>query len=204
MSIKVAIIDYGMGNLYSVSNTFKALGICADIIAEPKNIGSYDKLILPGVGAFGDAMEELKKKCFIDPVKAFILSGKPFLGICLGMQLLFSKSQESCGVKGLDIISGDVRKFSSRLKCPHMGWNKVERNTVAKEIFKGLKEDFYAYFCHSYYVKPRDHSVIIGKTQYGVDFASVVRLGRVYGMQFHPEKSQEKGLLLLKNFIELC
>lgn len=204
MSKKVAIIDYGMGNLYSVSNTFKALGICSEIVASSENLEAYEKLILPGVGSFGDAMQELKKRHFIEPIKHFVSSGKPFLGICLGMQLLFSGSKESPGVKGLNIIPGEVKKFSSRLKCPHMGWNKVEKCALKADVFKGLKEDLYAYFCHSYYVKPKDKTVIIGETQYGVDFASIVQFGRVYGMQFHPEKSQEKGLLLLRNFIELC
>ncbi|MFH1691759.1 MAG: imidazole glycerol phosphate synthase subunit HisH [Candidatus Omnitrophota bacterium] len=204
MSKKVAIIDYGMGNLYSVANAFKALGFASEIIASPKNLENYEKLILPGVGAFGDAMQELKNRHFIEPIKCFVDSGRPFLGICLGMQLLFSESCESPGVKGLDIIPGEVRKFSSRLKCPHMGWNKVEKCFSKAKIFKGLKEDLYTYFCHSYYVKPKDKTVIVGQTRYGVNFASIVQSGRVYGMQFHPEKSQEKGLLLLRNFIELC
>ena len=204
MQQKFAIIDYGMGNLYSVRNSFMSLGIEADIIETPGNIFSYDKLILPGVGAFGDAMKELKKRDFIAPIKDFIAICKPFLGICLGMQLLMDKSDESKGPKGLGIIAGDVRKFSSKLKCPHMGWNKIKKCSPRLNIFKGIHGDIYTYFCHSYFVKPKDKSVVIGETEYGIKFASMIKQGNVYGMQFHPEKSQEKGLKLLQNFIQLC
>lgn len=203
MGLKVAIIDYGMGNLYSVRNTFASLGIRADILQEPDRLASYDKLILPGVGAFGDAMKELKKKDFISAIKDFVVLDKPFLGICLGMQLLLDRSQESRGIKGLGIIAGDVRKFSSKLKCPHMGWNKIENLAPKSDIFKGIKGEIYTYFCHSYFVKPKDKSVVIGETEYGIRFASMIRQGNVYGMQFHPEKSQDTGLKLLQNFIHL-
>ncbi len=204
MDKRVAVIDYGMGNLYSVSNALKALGASSDIVVSPRGLDAYDKLILPGVGSFGDAMHELKKRGFVEPLKKFISSGKPFLGICLGMQLLFSKSEESRGVSGLGVIPGEVKKFSSRLKCPHMGWNEIKKSAVRDPIFKGVKGGLYAYFCHSYYVKPEDDSAAIGKTEYGIVFASMVRSGRLYGVQFHPEKSQEKGLVLLKNFLILC
>ncbi len=203
MAERVAIIDYGMGNLYSVSNTFRSLGIKAEIIDKPTGLKAYDKLILPGVGAFGDAMKELRTRKFIRPIKDFVASGKPFLGICLGMQLLLEKSEESKGVVGLGLIPGVVKKFSSKLKCPHMGWNKIQK-TPRLDIFKGLRGPIFAYFCHSYYVVPRDKSVVIGKTEYGVSFASMIKKGSVYGMQFHPEKSQEIGLKILRNFIRLC
>lgn len=204
MRVKVAIIDYGMGNLYSVRNTFAALGIRPDIIEGPDKLASYDKLILPGVGAFGDAMKELNRRGFLAPVKSFVASGKPFLGICLGMQLLLDKSEESKGIKGLSIIPGMVKKFSSKLKCPHMGWNKIEKRNPGLVVFRGIAKDFYAYFCHSYFVKPKDSSVVIGETEYGIKFASIIRHDNVYGMQFHPEKSQDIGLKLLQNFIRLC
>ncbi|MBI5872771.1 MAG: imidazole glycerol phosphate synthase subunit HisH [Candidatus Omnitrophica bacterium] len=204
MKAKVAIIDYGMGNLYSVRNSFKSLGIDADIIEGPAKILSYDKLILPGVGAFGDAMKELRERGFIAPIRDFIAAGRPFLGICLGMQLLLEKSDESRGVKGLGIIQGKVRKFSSKLKCPHMGWNGIEKLKTGLKIFKDLGPDIYTYFCHSYYVQPRLRSVVIGRTDYGIKFASIIKDGNVYGMQFHPEKSQETGLKLLRNFIRFC
>ena len=203
MRPKVAIIDYGMGNLYSVRNTFDSLGIRADIIDKPHRLMSYDKLILPGVGAFGDAMKELNRRGFIGPVEEFVAIGKPFLGICLGMQLLLEKSEESRGVKGLSIVPGEVKKFSLKLKCPHIGWNKIKKLFPRLNIFKGLKGDIYTYFCHSYFARPKDRSVVIGETQYGIKFASIIKQGNVYGMQFHPEKSQETGLNLLRNFIRL-
>jgi len=206
MSVKVAIIDYGMGNLYSVRNTFVSLGISADIIekAGDDKIFSYDKLILPGVGAFGDAMKELKKRGFIIPIKDFVGLGRPLLGICLGMQLLLDKSEESRSTVGLGIIQGVVKKFSSRLKCPHMGWNAIEARSRAGSIFKNIKSPFFAYFCHSYYARPAKRSAVIGETEYGIRFASMIQAGRVYGMQFHPEKSQEMGIKLLRNFITQC
>lgn len=204
MKPKIAIIDYGMGNLYSVRNTFASLGIKADVVDRPEAILNYDKLILPGVGAFGDAMKELKKKGLIEPIRIFAAAGRPFLGICLGMQLLLDESQESEGTPGLRIIPGRVLKFSRVLKCPHMGWNKIIKAGKGLKIFQGLGKDIYTYFCHSYYVAPRKKSVVIGKTDYGITFASVIKEGNVYGMQFHPEKSQETGLKILENFIKLC
>jgi imidazole glycerol-phosphate synthase subunit HisH len=200
---RIAIIDYGMGNLYSVRNTFASLGIKADILADPSNLMDYDKLILPGVGAFGDAMKELNSRGFIYPIKEFIAQNRPFLGICLGMQLLMDASCESKGIKGLGVISGSVKKFSSKLKCPHMGWNEIEKVSDKSGIFKGLKGAIYTYFCHSYFVLPKDKKTAIGKTKYGITFASVLKQGKIYGMQFHPEKSQEVGLKLLQNFIKL-
>ncbi|MDD5019024.1 MAG: imidazole glycerol phosphate synthase subunit HisH [Candidatus Omnitrophica bacterium] len=201
---KIAIIDYGMGNLYSVRNTLASLGIATDTIGFADRLMRYDKLILPGVGAFGDAMKELRQRGFVGPVKEYIAAGRPFLGICLGMQLLFEKSQESAGVEGLGVIAGTVRKFSGRLKIPHMGWNKIVRTSVRSRIFRSLKKDFYAYFCHSFFVAPTDKKVVIGETRYGIKFASMVEEGNVYGMQFHPEKSQDVGWTLLRNFIEIC
>lgn len=200
---RIAIIDYGMGNLYSVRNTFASLGIAADIISTPENLMSYDKLILPGVGAFGDAMQELTARGFVYPLKEFVAQNRLLLGICLGMQLLMETSDESKGVKGLGIVAGCVKKFSSRLKCPHMGWNEIEKVSDLAGIFKGFKGSLYAYFCHSYFVVPKDKKAAIGKTEYGETFASVMKQGNIYGMQFHPEKSQETGLKLLRNFILL-
>ncbi len=202
--MKVAIIDYGMGNLYSVRNTFASLGIKADIINDHRLTLGYDKLILPGVGAFGDAMAELDKRGFIGAIKEFVALGRPFLGICLGMQLLLEKSQEAKGIRGLGIIQGEARRFSSRLKCPHMGWNKIEKSGKGLKIYQGLNKDIYVYFCHSYYSCPKVKARAVGLTEYGVRFASIIKQGNVYGMQFHPEKSQDTGLKLLENFIRLC
>ena len=201
---KTAIIDYGMGNLYSVRNTFASMGMATDTVGCGRDLGRYDKLILPGVGAFGDAMKELKKRGFIAPIVDFVASGRPLIGICLGMQLLLEESEESPGMQGLGIIPGRVRKFSGKLKVPHMGWNKIKKTVRRCRIFRGLKGDIYAYFCHSYYADPDNKKVVIGETEYGVRFASMIEKGRVYGMQFHPEKSQDTGLTLLRNFIELC
>lgn len=203
--MKIAIIDYGMGNLYSVRNSFSALGAGVDIMSSPEKMKSFDKIILPGVGAFGDALKELKKRKLVEALKDFAESGKPLLGICLGMQLLFDKSQESGGLSGLGLIAGEVKRFSDRLKCPHMGWNEIERAGSSEEpIFSGIKSDIFAYFCHSYYVLPKDKSVSIGRTDYGVKFSSIIRKGRIYGVQFHPEKSQDVGLKMLDNFIRCC
>ena len=187
-------------------NTFASLGISADIIekAGGDKIFSYDKLILPGVGSFGDAMRELKKRGFIAPIKEFVGLGRPLLGICLGMQLLLESSEESKGVKGLGLIPGAVKKFSSRLKCPHMGWNAIEARPRSGNIFKNIKTPFFAYFCHSYYARPLKRSAVAGETEYGIRFASIIKEGCVYGMQFHPEKSQDIGIKLLRNFITQC
>jgi imidazole glycerol-phosphate synthase subunit HisH len=203
MGNRIAIIDYGMGNLGSVKNTLLHLGLSADVVGEPLLLGTYDKLILPGVGAFGDAMAELAQRGLIHPIKEFAATGRPFLGICLGMQLLTDKSEEASGVRGLSLIPGGVRRFSSALKCPHMGWNEIEAKKGEK-IFKGARKPIYAYFCHSYYVRPEKASQAIGTTSYGVTFASVIRRDNIIGMQFHPEKSQETGLALLKNALEQC
>lgn len=199
----IAIIDYGMGNLYSVRNTFAALGLATDIIDSGKNIMAYQKLILPGVGAFGDAMKELNRKGLTEAIKDFVSQGRPFLGICLGMQLLLDHSEESPRTKGLGIIPGIVKRFSGNLKVPHMGWNKIQVKKKGS-LFKAMPREIYTYFCHSYYVAPKDKSAVAGETEYGRRFASIVEKDRVYGMQFHPEKSQDTGLQLLRNFIELC
>lgn len=201
---KIAIIDYGMGNLYSVRNSLLALKASADILDSPKLLMSYGKVILPGVGAFGDAMRELSKRGLVDPLKEFAMQGRPFLGICLGMQLLLDKSQESKAMKGLGLIPGECRKFSGKLKVPHMGWNKISIKDRSSALFKKLPSEIYAYFCHSYYVVPKNRQTTQGETEYGVKFASIIGKGNIFGMQFHPEKSQETGLSLLRNFIEIC
>ncbi|MFA5039556.1 MAG: imidazole glycerol phosphate synthase subunit HisH [Candidatus Omnitrophota bacterium] len=203
MAAEIAIIDYGMGNLYSVSNAFAALGILTDIIGSAERVMEYRKLILPGVGAFGDAMKELNHRGLTAPLRDFAAQGRPFLGICLGMQLLLDKSQESPRVRGLGIIPGEARRFSGKLKCPHMGWNKILVKRPGP-LFDKLPEDIYTYFCHSYYAVPKDRGSVAGETEYGAAFASIIHKGSVYGMQFHPEKSQDTGLRLLRNFIEQC
>lgn len=202
----IAIVDYNMGNLASVKNAFAKLGKDTVVESNPEKFKEYDKLILPGVGAFGDAMEHLREREMINAIKEFAASGKPMLGICLGMQLLFESSHEFGEHKGLGLIKGDVRafdstKFSEPLKVPHMGWNRVF--TKEHALFKGLDQNHYLYFVHTFHVTCSDENDIIGQTEYGYKFTSAVAHNNVMGIQPHPEKSHENGLKILKNFIEL-
>ncbi len=203
MPERVVIIDYGMGNLFSVRNAFAALKVKARIAGTPRGLKGCDRLVLPGVGAFGDAMRELKKRRLIESIREIVRTGRPFLGICLGMQLLMDRSDEAPGVKGLGLVAGSVQRFGTRLKCPHIGWNEIEA-VEGQSLFTEVKRPIYAYFCHSYFVRPKRAGVTIGRTRYGSRFASIVRDGNVYGVQFHPEKSQETGLRLLENFLRRC
>jgi glutamine amidotransferase len=195
-----------MGNLASVINAFAKVGADATLESDPAKLETYDKLILPGVGAFGDAMEHLKKNGMDKAVKAFAATGKPLLGICLGMQLLFESSEEFGDTKGLGLIPGkvvafDESKFDHSLKVPHMGWNElfVQKETA---LFSEMKKDFYLYFVHSFHAVC-DDKYAIGKTHYGYEFVSAVQNGNIYGIQPHPEKSHENGLRIIKNFTTL-
>jgi len=200
----IQIVDYGMGNLRSVQKAFERLSVPAAICTRPAEIADCDKLILPGVGAFRDAIAELHRQEFIEPIKAHISAGKPFLGICLGLQLLFDVSYEDGTWEGLGVVRGKVVRFPepSALKVPHMGWNAV---LAAPEcpLFASIPPASYYYFVHSYYVVPDDESVVVGRTEYGQTFASVIQRGNMFATQFHPEKSQKLGLQLLKNFAGL-
>jgi len=204
----IAIIDYGMGNLRSVQKAIEKIGGTAIITNSPLKIITASAVILPGVGAFPDAISQLKKLQLDSIVYRVIESKKPFLGICLGMQLLFTKSYEHGECEGLNIIPGEVIKFPDALKVPHIGWNTIQR-TEGKEqkaeilLLQDIPDNSYFYFVHSYYVKPADESVIATTTRYGLEFASVICQGNVYGTQFHPEKSQALGLKILKNFLTL-
>ncbi len=201
----VAIIDYNMGNLQSVKNAFEKIGKRVDIIKESDKIKNYDKIILPGVGAFGDAMEHLKESGIDKAIIEFAKSGKPLLGICLGMQLLFSKSYEFGEHKGLNLIEGEVVKFDKdrigEMKIPHMGWNRlfVKKNSP---LFRGLPKEFYLYFVHSFHVKT-EKKFVIGETIYGYNFVSAVEKENIYGFQPHPEKSHKIGLKILENFVNI-
>ena len=202
----IAIVDYNMGNLASVQNAFAKLGKDTVVESNPEQFSKYDKLVLPGVGAFGDAMEHLKERNMIEPLKAFAASGKPMLGICLGMQLLFETSQEFGKHEGLGLIKGDVirfdeSKFCEPLKVPHMGWNRMF--TKEHPLFRGLDEMHYLYFVHTFHVVCKDEADIIGQTEYGYKFTSAVAHNNVMGIQPHPEKSHENGLKILQNFIGL-
>lgn len=200
----IAIIDYNMGNLASVQNAFKEVGADAKIINNPDDIVKYDKVILPGVGAFGDAMQHLSETDMDSAIKEFAQTGKYMLGVCLGMQLLFEKSEEFGNHKGLSLLDGEVKhfdasKFEHKLKIPHMGWNKAF--TKDDQLFSDVK-DPYLYFVHSYHVVTSEENTI-ATTNYGYDFTSIVRKDNIYGIQPHPEKSHENGLKILKNFVEL-
>ena len=202
----IAIVDYNMGNLASVQNAFATLGEKTVVESNPENFLNYDKLILPGVGAFGDAMEHLRERNMINAIKEFAASGKPVLGICLGMQLLFESSQEFGFHEGLGLIKGDVKafdtsKFSEPLKVPHMGWNRMF--TKEHPLFMGLDENHYLYFVHTYHVICENAEDIIGETEYGYRFTSAVAHKNIMGTQPHPEKSHENGLKILENFIKL-
>ena len=202
----IAIVDYNMGNLASVKNAFTKLGEETVVVSDPKEFKNYPKLILPGVGAFGDAMEHLRDRNMVEPLQEYAKSGKYMLGICLGMQLLFDSSEEFGTHEGLGVIKGDVKafdssKFEEKLKIPHMGWNRMF--TKKHPLFDGLDEEHYLYFVHTYHVNCTNEKDIIGRTHYGYEFTSAVACGNVFGIQPHPEKSHDNGLKILENFIKL-
>lgn len=206
----IALIDYGMGNLRSVAKALEASG--ADEVRVSPDAGiirSADKIVLPGVGAIKEAMRQLQDLGLVRVIKDNIYK-KPFLGICLGLQLLFERSEEGGRSRGLGIIRGTVRRFPDRLKVPHMGWNqiKVKRQNAKgkiseRGILKNVPDNSFFYFCHSYYADPEDKNIIAASTDYGLEFASAIRKDNLFACQFHPEKSQGLGLRLLKNFVEL-
>jgi len=204
----IAIVDYGMGNLRSVQKAFEHCGAKPVITSRARDIEKAGKLVLPGVGAFTQAMHELKKRKLVETLKEKIRGGTPYLGLCLGLQLLFSSSDEGAHVKGLDLISGTVRRFPAtgrckHLKIPHMGWNTLRVRKKNCPLFKGFKETDYFYFVHSYYGVPEDKSWILSTTRYGTEFCSAIWKGNIFATQFHPEKSQTAGLKLIKNFVRL-
>ncbi len=200
----IAIIDYDAGNLKSVEKALVALGETPIVTRDREEILRADKAILPGVGSFGDAMEHLHRFGLVEVIKDFVASGKPFLGICLGLQLLFDRSDETPGVEGLGILSGEILKIPDceGLKIPHMGWNSLEITPNAK-LFKGISNGAYVYFVHSYYLKAKDPAIIAATTNYSTLIHASVEKDNVFACQFHPEKSSEVGLHILKNFIEV-
>ncbi len=197
----IAIIDYGMGNLRSVQKAMERAGAQAKITQKAVDIAKAAKIILPGVGAIRPAMEKLDALGLIPAVRQAIDAGKPFLGICLGLQLLFEKSNEGGDVNGLGILKGKVERFSSaNQKVPHMGWNQLKFKKSENSLFEGIAPLSYAYFCHSYFVKPKDTKSIAATTEYGAEFVSAIAVDNIYGVQFHPEKSQAVGIKILGNF----
>lgn len=198
----IAIIDYGMGNLYSVEKAFIKLGAQVVVSSEAKVIAQADKVILPGVGAFGDCMKNLDDSGLIPVIQTVIAKGKPFMGICLGLQLLFEGSEEDPGVAGLGILAGQVRKIEAPgLKIPHMGWNSLSFRQPGP-LFTGLGDSSYVYFVHSYHAVPAEPELVTAVTDYGGAVTAAVGRGNVQAVQFHPEKSGSVGLAILENFIK--
>jgi len=199
----IAILDYDMGNLRSVSKAVEHVGGKCAVTRDPKRAAKADKLILPGVGAFKDCMANLESYGLIEPIREFIASGRPFLGICLGMQLLMDESEEGGRHKGLGILPGKVLRFSPELglKVPHMGWNRLKLKGKPR-LLEGMEGD-YVYFVHSYYVAPEKKQAIAAVSDYGLEFAASLESDNIFATQFHPEKSQKVGLGLLKRFVKL-
>ena len=200
----IAIIDYDAGNIRSVEKALKFLGQDVKITRDPEEILSAEKVILPGVGAFGDAMGKLKEYGLDQVIRKTAGKGTPFLGICLGLQLLFERSDEAPGVEGLGILKGEILRLPEKegYKIPHMGWNSLELVHNGR-LFRDLPEDPYVYFVHSYYLKAADEAIVKARTEYTTAIDASVEQGNVFACQFHPEKSSETGLKILKNFVEL-
>ncbi|MFH1459893.1 MAG: imidazole glycerol phosphate synthase subunit HisH [Candidatus Omnitrophota bacterium] len=205
----IVVIDYRMGNVHSVAKAFEQVGAKVEVTANIHKLKQAKALILPGVGAFSSGMKNLRKFKLIPEIKAAIACGKPFLGICLGQQLLLTKSYEHGVHKGLDIIPGEVVKFKSNLKIPHMGWNTIQVSSrkpqaAGKNILSGIKDGSYFYFVHSYYAKPKQKKFVSATTEYGQKFACIIAKENTYGIQFHPEKSSDLGLKILENFCKIA
>ncbi|KUO53537.1 MAG: imidazole glycerol phosphate synthase subunit HisH [Desulfitibacter sp. BRH_c19] len=198
----IEIIDYGMGNLRSVQKSLEGIGYKAAITSNPERIARANGVILPGVGAFADAIDNLKTSGMIEAIREVVKNGKPLLGICLGMQLLMSSSEENGLYQGLDLIDGEVLKIPSTVKVPHMGWNSLAINKNHR-LLSGIEENSYFYFVHSYYVNPKNKGYIVASTQYGIDYCSVIAKDNIMGVQFHPEKSSSLGQIILKSFGEM-
>ncbi len=200
---EVTIVDYGMGNLRSVEKAVTAVGGRPHLSADPDEVRGSSRLILPGVGAFGDAMRNLRNSALDSAILDSVRHGTPMLGLCLGLQLLFTESEEFGSHRGLGIIDGSVRKLEGAgLRIPHVGWNQVE-DLRPDPLLADIPEGAYFYFVHSFFVEPRDNSAVIARTEYGRKFCSVARSGNVWGAQFHPEKSQGAGKRLLRNFLSM-
>ncbi len=198
----IGIIDYGMGNLGSVSNAFRFLGLDAKIVSRKSEMEDCRAVLLPGVGAFGDCMSHLVEHDFVEAIGTWVQAGKPMMGICLGLQVLFDSSEETPGVPGLGIFPGSVKRFDlpRELKVPQIGWNRINEVQPGCPMFDGIDDGSFFYLVHSYYVSPENEAVIAGRTEYGIDYCSCVWKDNVFATQFHPEKSQEAGLRMLRNF----
>jgi glutamine amidotransferase len=200
----IALVDYGMGNLRSVEKALRAVGAEVQLATTPQQIERAKAVVLPGVGAIGDCVCNLTDAHLVPALKACISDGKPFLGICLGLQALFDDSEESGGVKGLGVFPGSVPRFRvNGLKVPHMGWNRLDVKLPGCPLLRGVEPGSFVYFVHSYYVAPKDRSLVCATTDYGGEFCSMIWRDNVYATQFHPEKSQTVGLKMLTNFVAL-
>ncbi|MEE0199922.1 MAG: imidazole glycerol phosphate synthase subunit HisH [Muricomes sp.] len=200
----IAMIDYDAGNIKSVEKALLLLGQEVEVTGDPERILKAEKVILPGVGAFGDAMENLKRAGLDEAIRRVAAKGTPFLGICLGLQLLFERSDEAPGAEGLGLLEGEILKIPDQegLKIPHMGWNSLHLEHGGR-LFRGIEEQSYVYFVHSYYLKAKDESIVKASTEYSTHIHASVEKDNIFGCQFHPEKSSEVGLRILKNFVEL-
>jgi len=203
MGAQLVVIDYGMGNVRSVEKALVRCGATVEVTAQVEKIRAAGHVVLPGVGAFGDAMGELRRRKLIEPIREIIAADRPFLGICLGLQVLLEKSEESPGVAGLNVIAGEVKRFRTHLKVPHMGWNTLSFRKPSP-VFEGIGDQPFVYFVHSYYVVPRDEEWIATTTDYDGEFVSAVARGHCVATQFHPEKSQTVGLNILENFLKIA
>lgn len=197
----IAIIDYGAGNLKSVKKAFDYLQVESRVISNREQLTDAEKVILPGVGAFGAAVDKLHESGFYDSIQDWLKAGRPFLGICLGLQLLFETSSESPGVKGLSIFKGENLRFNSG-KVPQIGWNQVKIQKPFR-LFNGIANDSFFYFLHGYYIAPADQDLVTATTKYGISYPSVIEKGNICAVQFHPEKSGAIGLKLLNNWVDL-
>ena len=198
---RVAIIDYGVGNLRSVEKAFAATGCEASISSDESFLQSAERLVLPGVGAFAACMKALEERGFDRLLRERAVAGTPLLGVCVGMQMLFEESEEFGSTRGLALLQGRVRKFGSELVVPQVGWNRIHQNRP-HALFEGIANGSFCYFVHSFYCEPENEAVVAGETEYGNRYASVVAQGNVCGVQFHPEKSQDVGLRMLRNFAQ--
>ncbi|HEY8173492.1 MAG TPA: imidazole glycerol phosphate synthase subunit HisH [Dehalococcoidia bacterium] len=203
MPPKVVVVDYGAGNLRSVARAVAHAGHTPNVTADPHDVRTADAVIVPGVGAAADTMRNLREHNMVEPVREYIASGRPFFGVCMGQQALLSVSEEGGEHACLDIIHGRVKRLPGGQKVPHMGWNQVHQD-VDHPIFEGIPDDSYFYFVHSYYPDPDDPDVVIGSTEYGIKFASVLARDNIVATQFHPEKSADMGLRMYENFLAMA
>lgn len=204
--MKVTLIDYGAGNLRSVANALRAIGVEPNIASGPEGLEGTTHLVLPGVGSFGDCMEQLGKRNLVGPIRDWVTAGKPYFGICLGYHILFESSEETPGMRGLAVIPGVVRRFQEQpeLKIPHMGWNSVIPRHPDSPMWQELGTEPYFYYVHSYFPVPADDAPISAETLYGADrFAAAIERPNLFACQFHPEKSQDAGLRLIRNFLRI-